>query len=78
MPIIEKMSTRNDPEFLKKLFAIYEGLPRPLQLARDGFKESIKNPDVILTTLRLNDDKGEIIGFTKGGPLESYKIRPEI
>ncbi len=78
LPVIEKMSTRNDPEFLKKLFAIYEELPRPLQFARDGFEESIKNPDVILTTLRLGDDKGEIIGFAKGGPLESYKLRPEI
>jgi len=78
MPIIEKMATRNDPEFIKKLFAIYEELPRPLQFAKDGFEESIKNPDVILTTLRLNDDKGEIIGFTKGGPLESYNLRPEI
>jgi len=78
LPVIEKMSTRNDPEFLKKLFAIYEELPRPLQFARDGFEESIKNPDVILTTLRLGDDKGEIIGFAKGGPLESYKLRPAI
>jgi len=24
------------------------------------------------------DDKGEIIGFAKGGPLESYKLRPAI
>jgi len=78
LPVIENMSTRNDPEFLKKLFAIYEELPRPLQFARDGFEESIKNPDVILTTLRLGDDKGEIIGFAKGGPLESYKLRPAI
>ena len=78
LPVIEKMSTRNDPEFLKKLFEIYEELPKPLQFARDGFEESIKNPDVILTTLRLGDDKGEIIGFAKGGPLESYKLRPEI
>jgi len=78
LPIIEKMSTRNDPEFLKKLFTIYEELPRPLQFARDGFEESIKNQDVILTTLRLGDDKGEIIGFAKGGPLESYKLRPAI
>jgi len=78
LPIIEKMSTRNDSEFLKKLFAIYGELPRPLQIARDGFKESVMNPDVILTTLRLDDDKGEIIGFAKGGPLESYNLRPEI
>jgi len=78
VPIIEKMSTRNDSEFLKKLFAIYEELPKPLQFAKDGFEESIKNPDVILNTLRLGDNKGEIIGFAKGGPLESYKLRPEI
>jgi len=78
VPIIEKMSTRSDSEFIKKLFAIYEELPRPLQFAKDGFEESIKNPDVILNTLRVGDNKGEIIGFAKGGPLESYKLRPEI
>ena len=77
-PIIEKMSMRQDPEFIKTLFSIYNELPRPLQFARDGFEESVKDPNVLLNTLRLGDLNGEIIGFAKGGPLESYQLRPEI
>lgn len=77
-PVIEKMSTRQDPEFIKILFSIYDELPKPLQFAREGFEESVKDPNVILNTLRLGDKTGEIIGFAKGGPLESYHLRPEI
>ena len=78
VPIIEKMSKRQDPEFIKTLFSIYEELPSPLRFASEGFGESIKDPNVILNTLRLNDSDGEIIGFAKGGPLENYQLRPEI
>jgi len=78
VPNIEKIQTREDPEFIKTLWAIYQELPRPLQFEKDYFEESIKNPEIILNTLRLNDCSGEIIGFAKGGPLELYKLRPEI
>jgi len=78
VPIIEKMNTRQDPEFIKSLFSMYNELPRPLQFASEGFTESIKDPNIILNTLRLGDSDGEIIGFAKGGPLESYQIRSEI
>ena len=78
VPTIEKMSTREDPEFIKSLNAIFLELPKPLQFNRDRFEESIKDPDVILNTLRINDKNGEIIGFAKGGPIENYRLRPEI
>lgn len=78
VPNIEKIKTRQDPDFIKTLYAIYQELPRPLQFEKDYFEESIKNPEIILNTLRLNDCNGEIIGFAKGGPLELYKLRPEI
>ena len=78
VPNIEKIQTREDPDFIKTLWAIYQELPRPLQFEKDYFEESIKNPEIILNTLRLNDCNGEIIGFAKGGPLELYKLRPEI
>jgi hypothetical protein len=78
VPIIEKMNTRQDPEFIKSLFSVYNELPRPLQFASEGFSESIKDSNIILNTLRLGDSNGEIIGFAKGGPLEGYQIRPEI
>jgi hypothetical protein len=78
IPTIEQMNTREDPEFIKTLYSIFEELPAPLQFSNEKFDESIKNPDVILNTLRLNDCKGEIVGFAKGGPLETYQLRPEI
>jgi hypothetical protein len=78
VPTIEQMPARKDPEFIKILHSIYEELPAPLQFAKEDFDESIKNPDIILNTLRLNDGKGEIVGFAKGGPLETYQLRPEV
>jgi len=78
VPTIEKIELRKDPEFIKSLYSIFLELPKPLQFAKDNFEESIKDENIILNTLRLNDCKGEIVGFAKGGPLENYKLRPEI
>lgn len=78
VPTIENMATRNDPEFIQSLFAIYNELPRPLQFGRDKFEESVRSTDVILNTLRIGDAKGEVVGFAKGGLLETYQLRPEI
>ncbi|MDX1441113.1 MAG: HD domain-containing protein [Nitrosopumilaceae archaeon] len=78
IPTIENMQTRNSSEFIKTLHSIFLELPKPLQFARDKFEESVKNPEVVLNTLRVNDCKGEIVGFAKGGPLETYQLRPEI
>ncbi|HSA76743.1 MAG TPA: hypothetical protein VLE02_04280, partial [Nitrosarchaeum sp.] len=78
VPTIEKIDTRKDPEFMKTLFSIFLELPKPLQFAKDNFEESIKDQNIILNTLRLNDCNGEIVGFAKGGPLENYRLRPEI
>jgi len=78
VPIIEKNSTRNNPEFISKLLVIFEELPRPLQFKKDVFEESVRDPHTILNTLRLGSPQGEIIGYAKGAPLESYQLRPEI
>jgi len=72
------MHTRTDPEFIKTIHSIFEELPTPLQFSKENFDESVKNPNVTLNTLRLNDCRGEIVGFAKGGPLETYQLRPEI
>ena len=77
VPTIECMSTRNDPDFINTLHDILLELPRPLQFL-DNFEESIKDPDTIITTLRLNDKNGEIVGYAKGGSLEKYNLREEI
>lgn len=78
IPTIESMITRNDPKFIESLYKIFLELPRPLQFEKENFEKSVKDPQVIINTLRLNDKNGEIIGFSKGGPLENYKLREEI
>lgn len=78
IPTIEQIPTRKDPQFIKSLYSIFLELPTPLQFNKDRFEESVKDPNIILNTLRINDHKGEIVGFAKGGPLETYQLRPEI
>jgi len=73
VPNIEHYVTRMDKEFLNSLLTIYEELPKPLQIAKENFSESVKDPNTILSTIRLGDTKGPIIGFAKGGPLEKYE-----
>jgi hypothetical protein len=78
IPIIESMATRKDPKFINTLYKIFMELPTPLQFEKENFEKSIKDPKVIINTLRLNGKDGEIIGFSKGAPLENYKLREEI
>ena len=78
IPTIECMSTRKDPNFIKTLYDIFMELPTPLQFEKENFEKTVKDPQVIINTLRLNDKNGEIVGFSKGGPLEKYKLREEI
>jgi len=78
IPTIESMGTRNDPNFTKKLYEIFLELPSPLQFEKGNFEQSVNDPQVIINTLRLNDKNGEIVGFSKGGPLENYQLREEI
>ena len=78
IPTIECMSTRKDPKFIKILYEIFMELPTPLQFEKENFEKSIKDPETIINTLRLNDKNGEIVGFSKGGPLEKYRLREEI
>jgi hypothetical protein len=78
IPTIESMTTRGDPNFIKAIYEIFLELPTPLQFEKENFEKSIKDPKVIINTLRLNDKNGEIVGFSKGGPLENYKLREEI
>jgi hypothetical protein len=78
IPTIESMATRNDPKFISSLYEIFLELPSPLQFEKENFEKSVKDPQVIINTLRLNGRDGEVVGFSKGGPLENYKLREEI
>lgn len=77
-PKIETDESRDDPQFAEQLLSIYEELPRPLQLTRDRFAETVADRDYMLNTLRLGGPAGEVIGFAKGGPLESYDIQGKV
>ena len=78
IPTIENQSIQEDAEFVQILYNIFLELPKPLQFGKENFKESIKDPETIINTLRLNNSNGEIVGFSKGGPLEKYQLREEI
>jgi len=78
VPTIEGMAIRKDPDFIKVLYDIFLELPRPLQFSKEKFAESVKDPNVIINTLRINNKNGEIVGFAKGGALEKYNLREEI
>ncbi len=78
IPKIESMRIRNDSDFVKTLLDIYSELPTPLQIDREHFENTVKDPKTILNTLRLGNSDGPIIGFAKGGPLENYQLRQEI
>ncbi len=78
IPTIENQSIQGDAEFIQLLYNIFLELPKPLQFGKENFKESIKYPETIINTLRLNNSNGEIVGFCKGGPLEKYQLREEI
>ena len=78
VPTIECMAKRNEDDFIKELYDIFLELPRPLQFSKEKFAESVKDPNVIINTLRINGKDGEIVGFAKGGALENYNLREEI
>jgi hypothetical protein len=74
-PTIDSIKTRQSEEFTNALFEIYEELPYPLQFGRSSFRESVRNPQVIINTLRIGNENGPIVGYAKGGALENYKVR---
>lgn len=78
VPTIDSMNVRRDPAVIKELREIFLELPTPLQFEKESFEESIKDPQTILTTLRVNNCNGKIVGFAKGGPLERYNLRQGI
>lgn len=78
LPTIEPIKKRQSEEFINALVTIFEELPRPLQFSRASFAESVRDPRVILNTLRVGNENGPIVGFAKGSLLENYKMKPDI
>ena len=63
VPTIEQNITRTQDDFIKNLREIYNELPKPLQITSKSFEESIKDPHTILSTIRLTDTGGPVIGL---------------
>lgn len=78
IPKIESMKIRDNDDFVKSLYSIYLELPKPLRFQDDNFAESLLKPTTLLNTIRLGNVDGPVVGFAKGGPLESYDLQPEI
>ncbi|MGI0047105.1 MAG: HD domain-containing protein [Nitrosotalea sp.] len=78
VPTIDPIKTRQDDKFINVLFEIFQELPYPLQFQQTSFAESIRNPSVLLNTLRFGDKDGPIVGFVKGTSVENYKLRSGI
>ncbi len=75
---IDPITTRQKDEFIDTLFGIFQELPYPLQFLRSSFADSVRDPKILLNTLRIGDENGPIVGFVKGTTLENYKLRSDI
>ena len=75
---MEQLKTKQNNEFFNTLYSVFLELPGPLRFNENKFRESLNNSETILTTLRLGNTNGQIVGFAKGGPLENYNLRIEI
>ena len=75
---MELQETKKTTEFVDRLHSIYLELPKPLRFNEEKFVDSLNDSKTILTTLRLNDVNGDVVGYAKGGPLENYNLRSEV
>ena len=77
IPFIEENNIINiDSETFNSIIDIRNGLNGSLlSTNRRDFAKSLTDPNTILITLRLKEEKNEIVGFVKGGPLEDYHLR---
>jgi hypothetical protein len=74
--MIEKSDNGINPSIREAILKIYQDLPLPVPpIFENKFKKLLSNPNTILITLRVNDKNGEIVGYVKGGPLETYELR---
>ena len=76
VPTIEKNEVRLDSYVRDAILEIYRQLPAPNPtINEEKFKKSLFDSKTILITLRIKDKNGKIVGYVKGGPLESHPLR---
>src|SRR4051794_15649405 len=74
--LIEKCDSSIDLNVRESVLNIYRALPHLVPpVYENKFKKSLSNSNSILITLRVNDKDSEIVGYVKGGPLETYELR---
>ncbi len=75
MSAVKEMSNGLDPNLKEALFKLHLALPQPVRVEEKIFRKSVERSDTLLVTLRLNDERGAVVGYAKGGPLGHYKLR---
>lgn len=75
VPVVEEIHNGIDPDLKETLFKLYRTLPPPIRVEEGDFHKSLMRNDTLLVTLKVNDNRGAVVGYAKGGPLEHYKLR---
>lgn len=83
---VENSSSNCSDSCINSLLKLHKLLPLPLRMSDERFVSTLKRDDTLLITLRKTvdgsgregdgDGDGEgILGYSKGGPLELYRLR---
>jgi hypothetical protein len=76
MNLVSAIEGNIDQNVVESILNIHRQLPIPnLHTTEEKFKKSLYDSHTILITLRIKDKHGRIVGYAKGGPLESYQLR---
>jgi hypothetical protein len=71
----EENGKKPSPETKESILTIYKQGALPMKTSEDEFLKSLIDEKSILITLRLSDPNGKIVGFAKGAPLETSRLR---
>lgn len=72
---VEKIGSELEPHVREAVLNLHRELPVPIRINEEKFRRSLSDRGTILITLRINEEHGKIVGYAKGGPLETYKLR---
>jgi hypothetical protein len=73
--VVEEIHGELSSALRETLVRLYNALPPPIRVEENDFLKTITSKDALLVTLRLNNERGTVVGYAKGGPLEDYKLR---
>ncbi len=73
--MVEEIRGELSSALRETLVRLYKALPPPIRVEENDFIKTLTSKEVLLVTLRLNNEHGTVVGYAKGGPLEDYKLR---